>query len=202
MRPIHRKTTPKVSGGAVLRKNNHKNTPNHWNTAQEEVIIDVEKPGKGFKHFLKKKDIRQFISLIPDWDQLSEGLDAIVLTAADGDSDGYYNNDGVICIAAWEKEQDVLLTKQYYQDHEALFQKLGVKTKTVKEGIHCAFTVDQIKAFQLLHILLHELGHHYDRMKTKSQHKSSRGENYAEQFAFDHEAQLWIAYQEVFQVVF
>ncbi len=52
---INRKTTPKVAGGKPLRKNNHEVTPNYWNTTQDEVQIDSEKPGKGYKHFLKKE---------------------------------------------------------------------------------------------------------------------------------------------------
>ena len=76
---INRKTTPKVAGGKALRKNNHKQTPNYWNTTQGEVQIDSEKAGKGYKHFLKKRDILKFIKIIPNWEIYSDGLDAIVL---------------------------------------------------------------------------------------------------------------------------
>ena len=70
-----------------------------------------------------------------------------------------------------------------------------------EDGVFCEFTIDQIKAYQLLHILLHELGHHYDRIKTKSKFKSSRGEKYAEDFAYINEAEIWKIYQEEFNVV-
>ena len=72
------KTTPRVKNGLVHKKNNHELTPNYWNTFQSDVVVDVEKSGKGFKHFLKKKDIIQFLEIIPNWETLCEGLDAIV----------------------------------------------------------------------------------------------------------------------------
>ena len=202
MNPTHRKTTPKVVEGAVLRKNNHVLTSNYWNTVQQDVIIDVEKPGKGYKHFLKKRDVIQFIELIPEWEIISQGLDAIVLTSSDIDCDGYYDNQGVVCISAWEKEQDLRLSKSYYADHAALFSRLGIKSSKVNKGYLCEFSVDQIKAYQLLHILLHELGHHFDRMQTKSKYCSARGENFAEEYAYRIEKQIWFDYQTAFEVIF
>lgn len=201
-RSINRKTTPKVKGGKPLKKNNHKLTPNYWNTSQKEVQIDEEKPGKGYKHFIKKRDILRFIKIIPNWEELSQGLDAIVLENGDTDYDGIYNNDGVIGISAWEKEQDILIDKDYYKEHKGLFNRLGIKSTKQKDGIFCEFNVDQIKAFQLLHILLHELGHHFDRIRTKSKVKSSRGEKYAEDFAYINEKEIWQKYQEEFNIIF
>jgi len=200
-RHINRKTTPKVAGGKPLRKNNHKVTPNFWNTEQEFVQIDEEKPGKGFKHFLKKKDIIKFLEIIPNWNMLSKHLDAIVLTYGGFGYDGYYNNNGVICISAWEKDRDILVNENYYHAHKELFERLGVESTKQSAGYFCEFTIDQIKAYQLLHILLHELGHHYDRIKTKSKYKAARGEDYAETFAFDNEKLIWKRYQEAFNVV-
>ncbi len=54
---MNRKTTPKVKNGRVQRKNRHELTPNYWNTRQDSIQIDIENPGKGYKHFLKKRDI-------------------------------------------------------------------------------------------------------------------------------------------------
>jgi len=200
--PAKRKTTPKVIGGQVLRKNNHKQTPNYWNSQQKEVQIDVEKPGKGYKHFLKKRDIIKFIEIIPNWNIYAEDLDAIVLENGNTYHDGIYNNNGVICISAWEKEMDITINNHYFSAHKELFDRLRVKYKQTGNDFYCEFNAQQIKAFQLLHILLHELGHHYDRIKTKSKMRSSRGENFAEQFAFEKEAQMWQKYEEEFNVVF
>ncbi len=203
IRNTNRKSTPKVIGGVVLRKNNHKKTPNYWNTKQQNVIIDVEKPGKGYKHFLKKRDVLKFIEIIPNWAEISKSLDAIVLASSDIECDGYYNNDGVVCISAWEKEMDIWIKESYYRGHKELFERLGVKT-TERENntFYCEFNEDQIKAYQLLHILLHELGHHVDRIRTKSKITAARGEQFAEDYAFKYEKIIWQAYQQQFNVVF
>ena len=200
---INRKSTPKVIGGVVLRKNNHKKTANYWNTFQKDVIIDIEKPGKGYKHFLKKRDVLKFIEIIPNWGEISKYLDAIVLASSDIGCDGYYNNDGVICISAWEKEMDIWVKEHFYNDHQKLFSRLGVKTTEKENNIfYCEFNEDQIKAYQLLHILLHELGHHVDRIKTKSKITAARGERFAEDYAFKYEKIIWKKYQETFNVIF
>jgi len=196
------KTTPRVKNGSVHKKNNHNLTPNYWNTTQSNVIVDVEKPGKGYKHFLKKKDIIQFIEIIPNWAELSEGLDAIVLINGRWSADGYYSYSGVIEISAWEKEQDIFLNDKYYLDHQSIFDRLGVIATKKENGYFCEFNPEQIKAYQLLHILLHELGHHHDRMNTKSKRVCARGEDYAENYAFEYEKKMWMDYQNTFQVVF
>jgi hypothetical protein len=199
---INRKSTPKVSGGNVLRKNNHKLTPNYWNTTQKEIQIDSEKPGKGYKHFLKKKDILKFIEIIPNWKVYSQYLDGILLEYGDTSHDGVYYYSGVICISSWPKDKDVELGKGYFKEHKALLKRLGVKFTEKRDFYFCEFNEDQIKAFQLLHIFLHELGHHYDRIKTKFRQSTARGEKFAEDFAFEHEKKMLNIYQEKFNVVF
>lgn len=189
-------------GGKPLRKNNHSLTPNYWNTVQKEVNIDSIKPGKGFKHFLKKKDIIQFIEIIPNWDIYSEDLNAILLDEGDLNIDGIYYYEGVISLSAWPIERDIQVNKSYYADHKALFKRLGVNAIKRQDHYYLEFNEDQIKAFQLLHILLHELGHHYDRIKTKSRLSSVRGEQFAEDFAFENEEKMWHRYEETFGVVF
>ena len=64
--------------------------------------------------------------------------------------------------------------------------------------MQCQFNTAQVRAYQLLHVFLHELGHHHDRITTKSRAETARGENYAEQYAFKHEALIWERYIERF----
>jgi len=197
------KSTPKVKNGKVQKKNNHKLTPDYWNTKQSEIQIVVEKPGKGFKHFLKKRDLIDFLTLIPNWDRLSEDLNSIILEQGGSDYFGLYYQRGVICISAWEKEMDIVLEESIYNEIKVILDKLGVQSvKEVGNMYHCEFNTEQIKGFQLLYILMHELGHHYDRIQTKSKARSARGENYAEEFAHISVDQMWSKYQEHFKVVF
>ena len=55
-------------------------------------------------------------------------------------------------------------------------------------------TEGQARAFQLLHVLLHELGHHHDHMTTRSRRSAARGEWFAENYASQYEAQVWNDY--------
>lgn len=102
---MNRKTAPKVRDGKVQKKNRHELTPNYWNTRQDTLQIDKEKPGKGCQHFLKKRDIEQFLAILPNWDEIDIELDAILLAEGSG-PDGWYDN-GVIGICAWGKIKPV-----------------------------------------------------------------------------------------------
>jgi len=54
------------------------------------------------------------------------------------------------------------------------------------------------KAFQLIHIFIHELGHHHDRMTTRSKRAVARGEEYAENYARRFEDVIIEEYRRVF----
>ncbi|SHE78796.1 hypothetical protein [Dysgonomonas macrotermitis] len=192
-----RRTATRIKKGTVLKKNKHFQTPNYWNTRQDEIQIDIENPGNGYKHFLKKRDIKRFLEILPNREEIDIQFDAIVLSHGSYFDDGYYNN-GVICICAWRKEMTVEYTLDYFNDHKRIFNQLGVRYTKKKDYMICDFTENQIKAYQLLHILLHELGHHHDRVSTKSKRKCARGENYAESYAFMYEEIIWNKFFENF----
>ncbi len=195
----HRKTTPKVKNGKVQKKNRHELTPNYWNTRQDELQLDIEKPSKGFKHFLKKRDILKFLQILPNWEELNIELDTILL-AEGGGPDGWYS-DGVIAICAWEKSKTLSVHKSYYLAHKALFERLNVVCEVKANAVVCHFTENQIIAYQLLHILLHELGHHHDRISTKDKvDNAPRGEDYAESYAYKYEEIIWNRFFEVFEM--
>jgi hypothetical protein len=58
------------------------------------------------------------------------------------------------------------------------------------------WTEPQARAFQLLHILPHELGHHHDRITSRQQHTLGRGEPYAERYANQVLETLWPSYTD------
>jgi hypothetical protein len=193
-----RKTAPKVRDGKVLRKNRHARTPSYWNTPQASLVIDRERPGRGFKHLLRKKHITEFACIVPEWDKLADGLDAIVL-AAGGDADGWYDN-GVVGICAWEKQIVQEYTTEHVRQHSDLLDQLQVEREKIKRGaVLCKFTESTARAYQLLHILLHELGHHFDRMTAGTiSGQSPRGEPFAEEWAYEYERLVWDRYVEAF----
>lgn len=103
MRARQRKTSPRVIGGKVQRKNRWTSTPSYWNRRQPVPVIDRREPGRGYRHLILQRDVFAFIELLPDWEELSLGLDAVVLAQGNRSCYGWHN-DGVIGLCAWNRE--------------------------------------------------------------------------------------------------
>ncbi|HLK59894.1 MAG TPA: hypothetical protein VKU00_25255 [Chthonomonadaceae bacterium] len=98
----NRKSTPQVVRGKVQKKNNWHLSENYYRAPQPRmVVIDRKRPGQGYRHVLNKRDIYQFLELLPDWDNLAIGLNAIVLAPGEWDTGGYHV-PGVVHICAWD----------------------------------------------------------------------------------------------------
>jgi hypothetical protein len=176
----NRRTATKVKDGRVQRKNRH--IP----TGRLGYVLDRESPGRGFRHVVSKRDLQAFIDIIPDWDQLSRNLERIVL-AGHGTADAVYafyhrEETGAIFLHAWHEDLWIELTPEYFEAHADIFQRIGVSFDRVEGAVMCRFTEAQARAFMLLHIFMHELGHHHDRLHQTHRH-STKGEDYAERFA-------------------
>ncbi len=195
MRQIQRKSAPQVIKGKVQKKNNWRWSENYYYApAPHTVVIDRQRPGDGYRHLLLKSDIYRFLEILPDWNQLAVGLNAIVLAPGSYYKDGYHV-PGVVHICAWEAELWRTTSKGYYEDHKDIFERIGVTSEETEEGDYlCKFDTSAVRAYQLLHILLHELGHHHDRMTTRSQRRASRGESYAEEYARQYDIAIWQQY--------
>lgn len=199
MSGFNRRTTPKVTDGKVQKKNRHAPTSNYWNTLQRVPAIDKERPGRGYRHLLTKKDILEFIEIVPEWNELSTGLDAVLLARGEFDLDGWYD-DGVVGICAWSRDVWREVHNPFFHAHEEVFSRLGVESEPRGSFHICRFTEMKARAYQLLHIFLHELGHHHDRMTTKRQMFTGRGEGYAENWALKHEKMVWDSYLRKFDL--
>jgi len=190
---INRKTTPKVKMGVIQKKNNHAIT------AREGYVVDRVRPYKGFKHVITKKEIHDFIDLIPDWETIGVGIESIILDEGGDDFDGLYRhyvreNTGVIWLSAWPREMWVEFEKSYFSEHKWHLDILGVVYEQQKEDWMCYFTEKQAKAFMLMHIFLHELGHHVDYFRGRDQNLKFDGEEFAENFANERFNEIWPAY--------
>lgn len=194
-----RKTAPGVKDGRVQKKNRHAPTPSYWNTPQAELVVDRERPGRGHRHLLRKQHIREFACIVPEWDRLADGLDAIVLAGARPGLDGWYENR-VVCICAWDKDIVQEYPVEHVEAHAGLLDRLQVERTDDGDGYAlCRFTESTARAFQLLHVLLHELGHHYDYMSVgNARDPLPRGEPFAEEWAYRYEKLVWDRYLETF----
>lgn len=170
-------------------------------TGHRGYVIDRESPGRGFCHVVTKRDLQNFFELIPDWIALSHRLERIVL-AAGSDEDGaheFYHREGTgaIFLNAWDENLWAPLSSTYFEAHRDLLRRLGVSHDAAGDMVDCRFTEQQAKAFALLHVFMHELGHHWDETHQKHRH-ATRGEGYAERFANRYFDQLYPAYVRSF----
>jgi hypothetical protein len=192
MRSSQRKTNPKVVSGKVQKKNNDRPTHNYYDYPEPELVIDRRRPGPGARHLLKVEDIKTFISIIPCWDELSEGIDAIALLPHNGEYFGSYNLSGTIKVRAWPASMWIEMSDELDDRKGWLIQSLGVQTEDYSHGGYLAkFTENQARAFQLLGTFLHELGHHVDRMKCKRKHDCPGGEPFAIKFEQEMQQKVW-----------
>lgn len=199
MSRFNRRTTTRVKDGRVQKKNRHALTPLYWSPPNSMPQIDRRRAGKGYRHLLRKKDIVDFASIVPHWDEIQKGLEAIVLSEGCDDYDGCYCYDeGIIEICAWPCEIGHDAESWYFSEHEELLQKLKVRHQESDTGIFLDFNEPQARAFQLLHVLMHEIGHHMDVMSTRSRMYIARGEGYAERYANEYTRLIWDRYIETF----
>lgn len=192
-----RKSAPKVRDGKVQKKNRWELSP-HYTINQGKPEIAREKPGPKAKHFLRIADIETFIGLLPNWDTLSVGLKAIVLSAAEEGCLGWHS-PGIVAVCAWDEGLVTEWSHDFIIEHKPVLDRINVEIEIQDSAYpEIRWTADSIKAFQLMHVLLHELGHHHDRMTTASKSSSSRGEWFAENFANQEAEKLWDSYYRVF----
>ena len=194
----NRKSAPRVVGGQVRKKNNWALSTDYYDAPQPRMVeIDRKRPGDGYKHVLTKSDVYKFLEILPDFQTLAVGLNAIVLAPGNYWRDGYHV-PGVVHVCAWESDLWQEYAEDYYNEHADIWERLGVPCEATSDGFLCKFTEEAVRGYQLLHILLHELGHHHDRMTTRCQKRSGRGEVFAEAYARENEALIWQKYQKAF----
>ena len=193
----NRKSAPKVKDGKVQRKNRTELSRHYKNYYQDRPVIDRLPPGLG-RQVLLKRDVTNFIRILPDWNELSKGLDAILLSHGEPDCMGWHT-PGIVAVCAWERELAGECARWFVEEHREVLDRLGVRCDRRSRQIYYVhWTEESIKGFQLMHILLHELGHHHDRMTTRSQTEAGRGEDYAEQYALRYADRIWDEYFKVF----
>jgi hypothetical protein len=196
---FHRKTAPGVQFGTVRWKNNWRQSPSCWTEPQWVPAVERRRPGEGYRHLLMKRDVEQFVELLPYWEDVSRGLDVIVLDRGGQGCDGWYNR-GAIGICAWRTNMVNELDPDWYRAHRECLARIGVRVEDYGcEPYIAHWTPDTARTYQLCHVFLHELGHHIDRMSTRSKRDNSpRGEDWAEQYAWAHEAMVLERYFEEF----
>jgi hypothetical protein len=199
-RAMHRKTTPKVKAGRVQQKNRWTPAPDDYHRVEQTIpVVDRKRPGDGYRHLLRRLHLEKFIFLLPDWDQLSHGLDAIVLAPGEWDSEGWWER-GIVAVCAWDARLWTYSTPEYCASRREVMDRLGVPREDHGAYVLCKWTEGTARAYQLLDVLLHEFGHHRDHMTTRSRRDAARGEPFAEQYARRYGDMIWNRYMTAFGV--
>ncbi|MFL5844320.1 MAG: hypothetical protein ACJ762_06470 [Solirubrobacteraceae bacterium] len=203
MRGRARRGALRVRDGRVLRKNNWK--PDHrdyYALPQADIQIERAHPGPGYRHVVTVPQVRDFLGLLPDWDELAVGLRAISLWEGSVDRLGLWN-PGVVVLNAWDQDLWWDNTHVDWVDkNQQMLELLNVEI--VQHGeqriwLELRWTEAQARAFSLLDVLVHELGHHHDWM-TNAGEDASRGEPYAEAYVRRVQQTIWPAYAARFDV--
>jgi hypothetical protein len=93
----------KVQGGRALRRNNWRPDRNDYVVVpQSDIRIDRRDPGRGFRHLITVAQLRAFVALLPDWDDVAVGLRAVVLDSGGDDRMGWFDLGIVagVCLGA------------------------------------------------------------------------------------------------------
>src|SRR5258708_3200879 len=98
-----RRTTPRVRNGRTQRQNYPPPTPPCYTIEQPSPVIDRLRPGRGYRHLVGKLALRRFTALVPQWNDLSVGLNVLIL-ARGGDGCMGWHRPGMVALCAWERE--------------------------------------------------------------------------------------------------
>ncbi len=196
MRGGQRKSTPGVVDGRVKKKNRTALSPDPYESDLPSLEIRRMRPAKGYYHAVSVTDVRRMIALIPDWDEVAQGIRAVFLTPGGDDAYGRYNNAGIIKLDAWPRSGiDPVLDRKRW-----LLAQIGIDLGSLKEGDLVQMNRDQARCFLLLGTFLHEIGHHLDRMSTRSKRDAANGEAVAVAYEHRRQQELYPAYCAEFGV--
>jgi hypothetical protein len=202
MRSQPRRNALRTRDGRVEKKNNWvDDRGDYFAWTQSEIRLDRKRPGAGYRHVVTLRQLRDFLTLLPDWDEVARGLDAIVLDEGRDDAMGWYN-DSVVALCAWPAESGLWweVDTSWLDDNAATLELLEVEVDEIDGRVGLLWTEAQARAFMLLDVLPHELGHHYDSLTTRSG-RVGRGEPFATQYAQRTLETVWPAYCERFAIV-
>src|SRR5215469_6807043 len=106
----------RVRGGRVAKKNNWSpDTGDYYARPQSEIQIERTDPGPGYRHVVNVAQLRRFLSLLPDWEELAVGLEAISIYRGNREWLGK-SSPGVVVITAWDRDLWWLVSPAFFED--------------------------------------------------------------------------------------
>lgn len=191
-----RKTTPGVRRGRVKKKNRVVQKPPQSQLAGPRIVR--RRPREGTVHVVDGKDVRRFLTMLPEWEGLVGSLSAVVLDSHNPRVDATYPFErATITLQAWPNGYEQRWGFGHVDDHMSILSRLGVSMEEAADSVICRFTRDGARAYVLLHVLMHELGHHM-HWTTRRIRSHDRAEAIAEELALRFEWLLWQRYVDCF----
>jgi hypothetical protein len=196
MPSLVRRTSTKVVNGRVTRKSR--------SILSEDCGYQIRKEpaGRGFTHVVSPAQLREFLKIVPGWSEAAFRLGEIVLAGGSRKSFGYHSSFrhsklGLIALCAWPKELWIPVSTEFHQENRRVLEALGVDCRKELSGMTARFTIAQARAFSLLDVFLHELGHHQDWLRRRG-YRLPDTERIAEAYAAGRFASLLPVYCEKF----
>lgn len=186
--------TPRVVDGAVQKKQRRDVlvSEHELRDSDDEPLPIVTLPAlRGWRHVVDESELARFVRLIPDWDERSLGLRALILGEGGDGTYGWHDERGVICLNAWGTPFEETWSRDDHDELRPILERLQVDVEIDGADAHCRFTRKTAGGFLLMYVFLHELGHHVDRMGTRYQEDCPGGEPFAEDFAATVADSMW-----------
>lgn len=200
---MHRRTATKVRHGRVQRKNRWTRPVNA--AGPNGVAIERARPGVGYVHAVTQDEVYSFVQNLTDWPRLSVGLNKIILEPGCSGWYGYYHS-GVIGLRAFYGDLTIVYAPDKKSRDRDFFDMVTVDVEYELDPAADEQKVDRVvyhltrpmaRAFMLVHVLSHELGHHLDRM-TNHLRNCPHGEPFAYRYEWAQAPHFWRTYLRVF----
>lgn len=175
----------------MRKKNRTVLSPDIYVHEPDELLIKRTRPIAGHFHAVSATDVRRFVRLIDDWEEVASAVRAVILTPGGDYCYGRYNNAGIIKLDAWPKcgPHYVPSRKKWLIEQIGLGPMPEGQTYMISD-----ITKEQVRCYLLLGTFLHELGHHIDRMSTRSKLDAANGEPAAIRYEQMRQRELWKPY--------
>lgn len=136
-------------------------------------------------------DVRRFLALMSEWRKELDELGEVILERGHPQFDASYRFfDCTIKLQPWATLSPTWWSGHVW-GHDSILTRLNVPLEAVGDSFVCRFTRDTARAYMLLHVFMHEIGHHLYFVRNGM--TSDRSEKYAEEFALRFEGLMWAA---------
>ncbi|MFP4105072.1 MAG: hypothetical protein ACLFVU_03185 [Phycisphaerae bacterium] len=176
--------------------------PGYFQQPDELPAVERLRPGRGYKHLLLQTDVIDFLSLLPQYNDLSQGLEEIIFAPHREGTFGWHKPHAV-AICAWDNYLWLTMDEGFIMDHEELLDRLGVEREQIPApGVpswEVRWTEDQARGFQLLGVLLEHLCLRRGQWGSATEGDASLQKRYSQQYMDKHRQTIWDRYRDMFE---